>query len=56
MKIGERIKRLFRLPPHVSDELAARAETGRVRGQIRENEVVGPAAVRSPGPGVGNDL
>jgi hypothetical protein len=40
MKIGERIKSLFRREPATPEELAARAETESVRDQIREDEAV----------------
>jgi hypothetical protein len=40
MKIGERIRSLFRRQPATAEELAARAEAESVRDQIRENEAV----------------
>ena len=38
MRIGERIKRLFRRHPFTAEELAARAEADGAREQIRQND------------------
>ena len=38
MKIGERIKSLFRRQPFTAEELAARAEAESAREQIHQND------------------
>jgi hypothetical protein len=40
MKLGERLKNLFRRQTPTAEELAAHAEAESVRDQIRENESV----------------
>ena len=53
MKIGERIKQLFRRQPPTAEELAARAEAESMRDRLRQDEAVmqNQGAARLPGSG-----